>query len=77
MNYLINGSCVISCPVGTYADSVSATCRLCDPRCTVCSSFRNCTSCANNFYLLAFYDSTHTPCVPECPIGFWVNDTIC
>jgi proprotein convertase subtilisin/kexin type 5 len=72
--YLSASSCVAVCPVGTFAHTESQTCRKCDPRCTTCSSFRNCTTCQANFYLLAFYDSLHTPCVAECPQGFYVGD---
>lgn len=71
--YLANGACVTTCPLGTFAHLQSRSCRLCDPRCLSCSSHRNCTSCANDFYLLAFYDNTNTPCVSECPVGFYVN----
>ena len=73
--YLSVGTCVQTCPAGTFAHLQSKSCRKCDPRCASCSSHRNCTSCLNNFHLLTFYDNTNTPCVSECPVGFYVNDS--
>lgn len=62
--FLFEGRCLLGCPNGTFTHNSSRTCKKCDPRCATCSSFRNCTSCQHNFYLLTFYDSKHTPCVP-------------
>ena len=71
--FLTNQQCLSACPNGYFGHIQSRTCRKCDPRCAQCSSFRNCTACQHNFYLLSFYDNKHTPCVPECPIGFYAD----
>ena len=76
--FLSNMTCGTTCPLGTFGHVQSKSCRKCDPRCLQCSSFSNCTICQLDFYLLSFYNPKNTPCVPACPVGFYVDiNNIC
>lgn len=75
--YLFNSTCTVGCPSGFFMHLASRTCRRCDPRCSSCTEITNCLTCTHDFYLLDFYDPRHASCVPECPVGFWVNGTTC
>lgn len=44
-NYLLNGSCSSSCPIGYYQSQASLTCEACLPSCFTCRSGTSCTSC--------------------------------
>ncbi|KCV68124.1 TKL protein kinase [Fonticula alba] len=50
--WLLGGACVAACPVGTWADDLTRTCRPCPARCEACSSAGGaCTACIARHYL--------------------------
>lgn len=74
---LVTGDCVLACPVGYFKHSTSQSCRKCNPKCSECDNFGDCTKCNTDFNLLDFYDPTRAQCVAECPLGFWSNNQVC
>lgn len=71
--YYYNGTCISSCPLGTYTGSTS--CNSCLSPCSRCSnSATNCTSCDQNYTL------DGNSCVQNCSVGIpitSVNGSIC
>lgn len=63
--FLSSGSCVTSCPGGTYPDSVTNACLSCDLSCTDCAGGTNadCSSCNANYYSSS---GLCLPCSSEC-----------
>lgn len=49
--FLMENMCLDSCPVGSYPNSATRTCTSCPVSCTQCTSFSNCSVCAQNFTL--------------------------
>lgn len=53
--YLLNNSCVTACPNGTFADSITLSCRSCVFPCLTCTDSLSCLSCEIGFLnLLTF-----------------------
>ncbi|EAR96334.2 latrophilin/CL-like GPS domain protein (macronuclear) [Tetrahymena thermophila SB210] len=68
--YGASSSNCLSCQSGKYL--YQSTCNICPSSCSSCSSQNMCTSCANNFYLLAL-SSSNQICVQSCPQGMVEN----
>ena len=68
--YLYNGTCVLSCPVGTYTDQNTRTCQNCNVLCNTCIGplESDCLSCSNP-YLYLF----NSRCFEYCPLGTVVS----
>ena len=50
--YLLNSSCMTTCPAGYWQNDQTQTCELCDPICQTCSgSATVCTSCSSPYVL--------------------------
>ena len=71
--YLLDASsCVAECGPGKYEDSITKTCKSCDPTCTTCDvTANNCFGCQSTFVLQG------TQCVNACYAGFWDNNGVC
>ena len=68
-----NGTCVYSCPKGTYAESFNSTgpnlCLACNSSCTSCAiDAYNCQQCSPGYYLLGF------TCYFTCPGGLFPSN---
>eukprot|EP00919_Chromeraceae_sp_WS-2016_P002244 GHVR01005462.1.p2 GENE.GHVR01005462.1~~GHVR01005462.1.p2 ORF type:complete len:108 (+),score=1.16 GHVR01005462.1:1643-1966(+) len=46
-NYLYNGTCTISCPLGSYKNATSFSCLACKAPCERCQSSTYCDTCIN------------------------------
>lgn len=67
--YLQNGSCVATCPGGTYLSIL--TCAPCLSNCSLCQgSAGNCTRCSGGLYL------QNQRCVDQCSTGFAPNASL-
>ena len=64
--YIYNGTCVLSCPSGSYRDINTMTCRICNDLCKECSGPQEsaCLSCATPYPYLF-----NSRCFDYCPIG--------
>ena len=77
--YLINGTCRATCPIGTYVSPSSSSCTDCNivVGCQACifnSSLEvECTICQSGFFLMA--DSLN--CTTSCPSGYMTEGTRC
>lgn len=78
--YPLNGTCLLNCPSGWWADTSSNECKQCyqytttaptKNTCATCdgSNSNNCLSCT----LPLFLDATTKTCVSSCPSGYWGN----
>ncbi|KAK7891541.1 hypothetical protein WMY93_023504 [Mugilogobius chulae] len=78
-HYLDNGTCVHSCPLGTYSSSQDADgqqlgfCRPCDPVCSSCTgaSAKDCLTCSPGHLRLLHL------CVSHCPKGYYKDSSGC
>lgn len=64
--YSYNGSCVLTCPQGSYVDSTTKACRFCSPLCKECTGPQDsaCISCKTpSPYLFG------SRCFSNCPFG--------
>lgn len=61
-----NGTCVKSCPHGTFAQE--ELCTPCIEHCQQCLSLDTCTKCDNGYYLLN--SSVAVQCVTTCPLSY-------
>lgn len=43
-------SCYAACPIGTYGDAYSMSCRSCSANCKICESSHSCTECTPGYY---------------------------
>lgn len=67
--YLENGTCVGTCPEGTYLSIL--TCVPCLSNCSMCQgSAGNCTKCSGGLYLQS------QQCTDQCGAGFWANASL-
>ena len=66
LTFLYNGTCVLSCPKGTYKDTLIRSCRLCDIHCSECNGplYSNCLNCP-----IAYPFLFKTYCFSQCPLG--------
>lgn len=64
--YAYNGTCVLSCPSGTYRDINTMTCRFCSNLCNECTGPQDsaCLSCITPYPY--FFNSR---CFSSCPLG--------
>ena len=80
--YLYQGTCLDSCPPGTYPDSTTMTCKPCFQgvvglypayACLTCNgpNSNNCLSCSDGYY---FYPPNST-CLQKCPLFGWYSDS--
>ncbi|XP_055011892.1 proprotein convertase subtilisin/kexin type 5 [Boleophthalmus pectinirostris] len=78
-HHLHNGTCVRSCPAGTYSSTQDADghqlgfCLPCDPVCATCSgaSAKDCVTCSPGHLRLLHL------CVTHCPTGFYRGGSEC
>lgn len=61
--YLENSLCTDNCTLGTYPNTLTGSCTVCDPYCSECAGPRRCTVCALGYYL---YSGV---CYASCPVG--------
>lgn len=66
--YLLNSSCTIACPTGTYAQN--GQCTTCQTNCLACTP-NGCTICNNSTF------SYQGNCITECPTGTFPSSTGC
>ena len=50
--YLLNTTCLDSCPDGYYPEELTRTCETCRPECLTCTSYDYCTECIPGPYQL-------------------------
>ncbi|KAG8440740.1 hypothetical protein GDO86_006470 [Hymenochirus boettgeri] len=68
---LDSSSCVMFCPLGTYADESQKRCMKCQQNCKKCfGSPDRCIICKDGFSL------SGTVCVPECDLGTFYNTAL-
>lgn len=74
--YLINNTCLSSCPLGTYASNstnltkYTPVCLACVYPCATCQSPTSCTSCSNSS--LFYYKNQ---CLSSCPLNITIQNT--
>ncbi|EFO63230.1 High cysteine membrane protein Group 1 [Giardia lamblia P15] len=57
-------SCYAACPIGTYGDTYSMSCKSCSANCRICEGSYGCTECVPGYYLDFM---SCTPCkIPGC-----------
>jgi proprotein convertase subtilisin/kexin type 5 len=71
--YLLNSTCISTCPDGTFSSTNPNICTSCDPKCLLCdTSNTNCSSCTLNGTNKAYlFNST---CISSCPGGTFPSD---
>lgn len=71
--YLLNGTCVLSCPSGTYRDITTMTCRFCSTTCKECTGPQDsaCSSCSSPYPYLF-----NSQCFEACPLGTVAADNL-
>ena len=67
-NYSLDGSCVLTCPDGFFADDAFA-CHACSTGCKTCSSATVCLTCYNHLF--------QGLCLPKCPDDTFDDSGIC
>jgi hypothetical protein len=71
--YTLNGTCVLTCPLGYYQDSINGVCTACGPDCATCDNSKNfCLSCKNTNFSL--YRGN---CLSSCPNGTIAMGKVC
>lgn len=78
-HHLHNGTCVRTCPIGTYSatqdagDQQLGFCLACDPVCSSCtgSSAKDCLTCAPGYLRILHL------CVSHCPTGYYKDSSRC
>lgn len=72
-NFVWEGKCISGCPIGTYLDLETKTCKYCHHSCTSCNNITYCTSCSSNYYLVV---SENTCVLPSgCPLKTYPDPT--
>ena len=68
--YIYSGSCISTCPAGTFNDSLSSSCALCDSTCLTCDNYgsKACLTCNLGSYL------NSTSCMNPCPLSYFGDD---
>ncbi|GAA5993999.1 hypothetical protein JCM11641_004536 [Rhodosporidiobolus odoratus] len=72
-SYLVDGTCVTSCPSGSLVSKDGLSCEACDSSCATCSiSADYCTSCTSSSSVLL-----NGTCIngPSCPTGYFSSTT--
>ena len=73
---LYQGSCVASCPNGSYQNS-SNSCSNCSPECSICASLSSCSGCTSNYYLSGTQCLSCNPSCLTCNGGLANNCLSC
>lgn len=60
-----NGKCISTCPIGTYADTLTQYCKSCSPNCLACVAYEACIQCHNETVLY------NGKCLDFCPSGYY------
>lgn len=80
--FLYGTSCLLTCPVGFFANKATSTCDACDPGCSVCTgaTLNDCSKCRtvnNSGTLTPYYkEVTNTICGTTCPTGQFISSSI-
>jgi proprotein convertase subtilisin/kexin type 5 len=69
--FLINSTCVLYCPAGTYKSQEASECVACSTGCSLCLNSSYCSSCQSP---LALYQAQ---CLSVCPNGAYTSNGIC
>ena len=60
------GSCLQSCPIGTYAYATNLSCIACKSPCLSCTNDNFCLSCVANYFL-----TPSNTCSQTCPYQYY------
>ena len=74
--FLLDSSCLQSCPVGFFRNFTTHACNACEDLCETCDGTAvYCQSCKPSGAFEAFLLSSDSSCVASCPDGFFENFT--